>query len=116
MDLSAVESAKHLRRSIDINPEAMRTPCGATTIDPATGNNFAFHVFQTAHEVDELLDGAVSAFQIWRNFLIKQCTAALRRFSGIISWKRGEFSTATIREMGKPIAQSHVEILTCAEN
>jgi acyl-CoA reductase-like NAD-dependent aldehyde dehydrogenase len=86
----------------------------STAINPATGEVFAWHPYQTRGEVSALLDAAVSAFKTWRAVAIEDRAAVLVRIGAILRERRNAFATTMTHEMGKPISQARAEVEKCA--
>lgn len=87
---------------------------GATTINPATGEIFAFHPFQSADDVSTLLDNAVAAFEHWRAVPVGQRVDVLTRLAAVLRKRSEAFARDITQEMGKPITQARAEIAKCA--
>lgn len=87
---------------------------GSTTINPATGEIFAWHPYQAWAEVSASLDSAVSAFSRWREAPIKERTAVLAGIAVALRTRRDAFARRMTHEMGKPISQARAEVEKCA--
>jgi succinate-semialdehyde dehydrogenase len=86
----------------------------STAINPATGEVFARHRYQSKDEVSALLDSALGAFKTWRVAAIEDRAAVLVRIGTILRERRNAFATTMTHEMGKPISQARAEVEKCA--
>jgi succinate-semialdehyde dehydrogenase len=87
---------------------------GSTTINPATGEVFAWHPHQTQQEVSGLLDDAMNVLKTWRTIPIEDRAAILVHVGAVLRRHRDMFAATMTQEMGKPIAQARAEVEKCA--
>jgi succinate-semialdehyde dehydrogenase len=108
----------HFRKSGSMNSSNNKAhssmSAGATTVNPATGQFFAWHPHQTADEVSTLLEGAVDAHKEWRAVPLEERSAILKRVGAILRERRDILARTITSEMGKPISQARAEVDKCA--
>lgn len=86
----------------------------ATSRNPATGELIATYPFQTAPEVERMLDANAAAFRLWRATPMRERVAAYRRLSAILRQRSESLAAILTAEMGKTIAAARAEIEKCA--
>jgi succinate-semialdehyde dehydrogenase len=80
--------------------------------NPATGEIFAHHPFDTHVEIEQAL--ARSAAATWRQVPIEDRAAFLVRLAAALRDHKEALATMMTQEMGKPIAQARAEVEKCA--
>jgi succinate-semialdehyde dehydrogenase len=86
----------------------------ATSRNPATGELIATYPFQTAPEVERMLDANAAAFRLWRATPMRERVAAYRRLSAILRQRAEPLAAILTAEMGKTIAAARAEVEKCA--
>jgi succinate-semialdehyde dehydrogenase / glutarate-semialdehyde dehydrogenase len=84
------------------------------TINPATGERLCQYPALTEREIDEKLDIAHRAAQIWRKTPIEERTAVVRRAGELLEQRSIEYGRLMTLEMGKPIRAAIDEAKKCA--
>lgn len=87
---------------------------GAVTVNPATGEVFAFHPYASGEAVSMTLDANLAAFARWRDTPLERRLAVFARLADIFRARCEAFAITITSEMGKPITQSRTEVLKCA--
>lgn len=85
-----------------------------TTINPATGRPLATYEETTAEDLDELLDRAHSAAQLWRHTPAAERANGLRDLASALRQRQEELAWLATAEMGKPLVESRAEVEKCA--
>jgi succinate-semialdehyde dehydrogenase len=86
----------------------------ATSRNPANGEVIATYPFQTASEVEQLLDQSAAAFRLWRATPMKERVAAYRRLSAVLLDRKDALAAIVTAEMGKTIDAARAEVEKCA--
>jgi len=86
----------------------------ATSRNPATGELIATYPFQTASEVERLLDANAAAFRLWRATPMRERVLAYRRLSATLRERSDVLAALITAEMGKTIAAARGEVEKCA--
>jgi succinate-semialdehyde dehydrogenase / glutarate-semialdehyde dehydrogenase len=84
------------------------------TINPATGERLCQYSALTEREIDEKLDIAHRAAQIWRTTPIEERTQVVRRAGELLEQRSIEYGRLMTLEMGKPIRAAIDEAKKCA--
>ncbi len=90
------------------------TASTAISRNPATGALIATYPYQTAAEVEQLLDASASAFRLWRATPMIERVAAYRRLSATLRDRSEKLAALITLEMGKTIAAARGEVEKCA--
>jgi succinate-semialdehyde dehydrogenase/glutarate-semialdehyde dehydrogenase len=95
---------------------AMRrtVPSAMASVNPATGETLRMFDTLTAHQIDQRLDHAVSAFRAYRRSSLADREQWLRRAAEMLEAKQDEYARLMTVEMGKPIGAAVDEVLKCA--
>jgi succinate-semialdehyde dehydrogenase len=96
------------------NPKPSTKVPVATSRNPANGELIATHPFQTASEVECLLDAGASAFRLWRATPMSERAAAYRRLSAVLRERSDALASIITLEMGKTIGAARAEVEKCA--
>jgi succinate-semialdehyde dehydrogenase / glutarate-semialdehyde dehydrogenase len=80
------------------------------TTNPATGEVVKEFGTATDEQAELLLARAHAAFQVWRAVPVAERVALFRRLAGLIEANRDELARLVTLEMGKPLAQSSMEV------
>lgn len=86
----------------------------ATSRNPATGELIATYAFQTASEVENLLDANAAAFRLWRATPMHERVSAYRRLSATLRERSEVLAALITAEMGKTIGAARAEVEKCA--
>jgi succinate-semialdehyde dehydrogenase len=86
----------------------------ATSRNPATGELIATYPFQTAAEVEVLLDSNAAAFRLWRATPMRERVAAYSRLAAVLREQSGSLAAIMTAEMGKTIGAARAEVEKCA--
>lgn len=86
----------------------------ATSRNPATDELIATYAFQTADEVDRLLDDNTAAFRLWRATPMRERVAAYQRLSATLRERSDSLAALITAEMGKTIGAARAEVEKCA--
>jgi succinate-semialdehyde dehydrogenase len=86
----------------------------ATSRNPATGELIATYPFQTAAEVEVLLDSNAAAFRLWRATPMRERVAAYTRLAAVLREQSGNLAAIMTAEMGKTIGAARAEVEKCA--
>ncbi|WP_070106142.1 NAD-dependent succinate-semialdehyde dehydrogenase [Burkholderia plantarii] len=95
------------------NPSTPLT-IGATSRNPATGEFIAHYPFQTADEVERMLDGNAGAYRLWRATPMAMRAATYRRLAAVLRERADTLAALITAEMGKTLAAAHAEVEKCA--
>ncbi|WP_042627330.1 NAD-dependent succinate-semialdehyde dehydrogenase [Burkholderia plantarii] len=95
------------------NPNTPLT-IGATSRNPATGEFIAHYPFQTADEVERMLDGNAGAYRLWRATPMAVRAATYRRLAAVLRERADTLAALITAEMGKTLAAAHAEVEKCA--
>lgn len=96
------------------NANTQSTPLVATSRNPATGELIASYPFQTAEEVEQLLDNNAAAFRLWRATPMRERVAAYRRLAATLRARSEILAALITAEMGKTLRAARAEIEKCA--
>ena len=83
-------------------------------INPATGEVLRRVEAHEADAVARIVDQAAAAFHVWRTEPFSARGALLRRAAAVLRAEQERHALLITTEMGKPIAQSRVEVEKCA--
>jgi succinate-semialdehyde dehydrogenase len=86
----------------------------AISRNPANGALIATYPYQTADEVEQLLDASASAFRLWRATPMRERVAAYRRLSATLRDRSETMAALITAEMGKTLAAARGEVEKCA--
>jgi len=86
----------------------------ATSRNPATGELIATYAFQSAHEVECLLDNNAAAYRLWRATPMRERVAAYRRLAATLRDRKETLAALITAEMGKTIGAARGEVEKCA--
>jgi succinate-semialdehyde dehydrogenase len=94
----------------------LNTPftAGATSRNPATGELIAQYAFQTADEIERMLDNNDAAFRLWRATPMTERVATYRRLAATLRERSEELAALITAEMGKTLAAARAEVEKCA--
>jgi succinate-semialdehyde dehydrogenase/glutarate-semialdehyde dehydrogenase len=84
------------------------------TLNPATEETLEELAFHTEAEIEQALADAKSAFDEWRRTSVSDRAVVLRRAAHLLREGKEQLARHAVREMGKPLAQAHAEVLKCA--
>ncbi|SDR21524.1 succinate semialdehyde dehydrogenase [Paraburkholderia fungorum] len=87
---------------------------GATSRNPATGELIAHYPFQTADEVERMLENNAAAFRLWRATPMTERVATYRRLAAVLRERSEELASLITAEMGKTLAAARAEVEKCA--
>ncbi|MGF6573388.1 succinate-semialdehyde dehydrogenase [Paraburkholderia sp. GAS333] len=87
---------------------------GATSRNPATGELIAHYPFQTADEVERMLENNAAAFRLWRATPMTERVATYRRLAAVLRERSEELASVITAEMGKTLAAARAEVEKCA--
>jgi succinate-semialdehyde dehydrogenase len=96
------------------NPKPSTSIPVATSRNPANGELIATRTFQTASEVECLLDAGAGAFRLWRATPMSERVAAYRRLSAVLRERAEPLAAIITAEMGKTIGAARAEVEKCA--
>ena len=86
----------------------------ATSRNPASGELIATYPYQSASEVECVLDRGAAAFRLWRATPMTERVAAYRRLSATLRDRSDTLAALITLEMGKTIAAARGEVEKCA--
>ena len=86
----------------------------AVSRNPATDEVIASYAYQTAEEVETLLEQNAAAFRIWRATPLRERVAAYRRLSEILRERSAALAELITAEMGKTFTAARAEVEKCA--
>ncbi|WP_233887601.1 NAD-dependent succinate-semialdehyde dehydrogenase [Paraburkholderia flagellata] len=87
---------------------------GATSRNPATDEVIAHYGFQTADEVERMLEDNAAAFRLWRATPMAVRVATYRRLSATLRDRSEALASVITSEMGKTLAAARAEVEKCA--
>ncbi|CAB3645416.1 Succinate semialdehyde dehydrogenase [NAD(P)+] Sad [Paraburkholderia graminis C4D1M] len=90
------------------------TAIGATSRNPATGEFIAHYPFQTADEVERMLEDNAAAYRLWRGTPMAVRVATYRRLAATLRERSEALAALITQEMGKTLAAARAEIAKCA--
>jgi succinate-semialdehyde dehydrogenase len=101
---------------IEANMSNLNTPftIGATSRNPATGELIARYAFQTADEVERMLEDNAAAYRLWRATPMAVRVATYRRLSSTLRDRSESLASLITVEMGKTLAAARAEVEKCA--
>lgn len=85
-----------------------------TSLNPANGETLKTFEALSEKEVNAKLDGATTAFQLWRRSSFAERAALLEKAAQILENEQNELGRIMALEMGKPIKQARAEVAKCA--
>jgi len=94
------------------------TPAGRQShevVDPSTGEKLADLPLASKDDLDLALEAADRAFMTWKNVSPLERSNVLRKAALLLRERLDHIATQLTLEEGKTIAESRIEILTCAE-
>ncbi len=83
-------------------------------LNPATGEAIAQLPVATEADLEEALAAAQKGFEQWRATDVNARAAILHKAAALIRERAEALSVLLTMEQGKPLAESHTEILSCA--
>lgn len=86
----------------------------AVSRNPATDELIATYAYQTAEEVEALLEQNAAAFRIWRATPLRERLTAYRRLSQILRERSDSLAGLITAEMGKTFSAARAEVEKCA--
>jgi len=86
----------------------------AISRNPATDELIDSYPYQTADEVEALLDKNATAFRLWRATPLRERVAAYRRLSQILRERTDLLAGLITAEMGKTFSAARAEVEKCA--
>ena len=89
-------------------------PAVAISRNPANGELIATYAYQTASEVERLLDANGAAFRLWRATPMRERVAAYRRLATTLRERKDVLASIITAEMGKTIGAARGEVEKCA--
>ncbi|WP_144112803.1 NAD-dependent succinate-semialdehyde dehydrogenase [Paraburkholderia sp. BCC1886] len=90
------------------------TTIGATSRNPATGEFIAHYAFQTADEVERLLENNAAAYRLWRATPMTVRVETYRRLAATLRERSEALASVITAEMGKTLAAARAEVAKCA--
>ena len=87
---------------------------GATSRNPATGELIASYPFDTAEQVERLLDDNAAAQRLWRATPMAERVATYRRLAAALREKSDSLAALITAEMGKITGAARFEVEKCA--
>ena len=84
-------------------------------INPATEQTIASLAVATDADLDDALSAAAKAFEKWRDVAPFERSKILRSAAALIRDRASDIASQLSAEQGKPVAQAHLEMLTCAD-
>jgi len=85
-------------------------------INPATGEAFARLPHATPQDLDDAVNAAADAFQVWRHTPAIERSALLRRVALLIRERAPQIARNITLDQGKPLAEAILEVQSCAEH
>ncbi len=85
-----------------------------STVNPFTQQVLETYTFQSAQEIDAILEQSHVAFQSWRKTTVLQRQHFIKTVKNKLIAQREEFAKLISMEMGKPFIQALAEIDKCA--
>ncbi|KAI8962224.1 aldehyde dehydrogenase [Daldinia sp. FL1419] len=79
-------------------------------IDPGSDRKFASCPDMAAEDVDDAVQAAQAAFQVFRTFTPRARADLLAKFDALIREHKDDLATILVYETGKPLAEAHGEI------
>ncbi|MEN4891364.1 NAD-dependent succinate-semialdehyde dehydrogenase [Erwinia billingiae] len=86
----------------------------AVSRNPANAELIASYAYQTADEVETLLEQNAAAFRIWRATPLRERVAAYRRLAEILRERSSALAALITAEMGKTFTAARAEVEKCA--
>ena len=84
-------------------------------INPATGKIIGQLPLATKEDLDHALEAADRAFRLWRKSSPLERSRVLRRVAELTRERCEEIARGITQDMGKPLAESRLEVMNCAE-
>ncbi|MFM0266954.1 NAD-dependent succinate-semialdehyde dehydrogenase [Paraburkholderia sediminicola] len=85
-------------------------------INPATGEALARLPHATRQDLDDAVNAAADAFQVWRRTPAIERSALLRRVASLIRERAPQIARNITLDQGKPLAEAILEVQSCAEH
>ncbi len=85
-----------------------------SSINPATGKTIKNYDELTPQRVNEIIEKAHEAFQIWKNTSFKERSSLIKKAAKVIRDDQEMHANLMAEEMGKPITAGRVEAEKCA--
>ena len=86
----------------------------AISRNPATGELIATYPFQTAGEIERMLDANRAAFERWRGVGMAERASLYGRLAGTLRERSETLARLATSEMGKTIGEARAEVEKCA--
>src|SRR5271154_4590555 len=83
-------------------------------INPATGESIRSYEEASAHEIEQALQEADSAFEEWKRFDFPKRAQPVKAAAALLRNQREDYARLMAAEMGKPITQGRAEVDKCA--
>jgi len=84
------------------------------TVDPSTEQPLERFEPFSAQRIDAALERASTGYRAWRTTTFAERSAAMRKAGELLRARKAEYAALITHEMGKPIAESELEIDKCA--
>lgn len=84
-------------------------------INPSTGETLGQLPHASKADLDRALESAEQAFELWRRTSPVERSNILRKAAALLRERKEHIATLLTLEEGKTIAESRIEVLTCAE-
>jgi succinate-semialdehyde dehydrogenase len=90
------------------------TTPAAVSRNPATDDLIATYPYQSAPEVEIMLDQNAAAFRLWRATPMRERVAAYDRLTAVLRDRSETLASLITAEMGKTLAAARAEVEKCA--
>ncbi|WP_082430877.1 NAD-dependent succinate-semialdehyde dehydrogenase [Novosphingobium sp. KN65.2] len=87
---------------------------GTLSVNPATGEELAFHPLLDDASIEAALAAADFAFQVWRKQSHAYRADKLRALGAVLEARADDLARGIALEMGKPLARARAEVVKCA--
>lgn len=85
-------------------------PTPFQTVDPYTGRSLGEYPYLVAEQIDEIVERAAQAFEMWRDEPVERRAHILGRAAELIRERKEELAATVTREMGKLIDEARAEV------
>ena len=86
------------------------------TVNPATGEAGPSIEGHSQSEAHAIVASTRAAYETWRNTSLEERATLMRAAAAVLRRRSREFAELMTAEMGKPVAQGHLEVEKCATN
>ncbi len=80
------------------------------TVDPYTGRSIREYPYLVGEQLDEIVERAAAAFELWRDEPVERRAHVLARAAELVRERKDDLAASVTREMGKLITEARAEV------